>query len=267
MASRTPTKKRATPASARVTDSSKKSGKKFGGFAYAGADAAPRRALNFVDDGSASDDDDIFVPVATHKLVGYKREGETEPAPHAAAMGRMSDFSAALRPPMAPLALALLGLSGGAAAARVRGSPAAVRVTAAAAGPEALLKGAAVNCAVFTGNVSREGVGASAARTRHLPIPPNNLKEYHDAAQDCLTWCGSLDGKCFRGCLDDCAGALGPPPCAAFALEPECSPVCESLVPVHACLVEVSANSTHDCHAKILGVATDKFPSDNCPFR
>ena len=79
MASRTPTKKRATPASARVTDSSKKSGKKFGGFAYAGADAAPRRALNFVDDGSASDDDDIFVPVATHKLVGYKREGETEP--------------------------------------------------------------------------------------------------------------------------------------------------------------------------------------------
>ena len=86
MASRTPTKKRATPASARVTDSSKKSGKKFGGFAYAGADAAPRRALNFVDDGSASDDDDIFVPVATHKLVGYKREGETEPAPHAAAI-------------------------------------------------------------------------------------------------------------------------------------------------------------------------------------
>ena len=38
MASRTPTKKRATPASARVTDSSKKSGKKFGGFAYAGDD-------------------------------------------------------------------------------------------------------------------------------------------------------------------------------------------------------------------------------------
>ena len=97
MASRTPAKKRATPASARVTDSSKKSGRKFGGFAYAGADAAPRRALNFVDDGSASDDDDIFVPVATHKLVGYKREGETTPAPHVAAIFDLARRVTALR--------------------------------------------------------------------------------------------------------------------------------------------------------------------------
>ncbi|CAK0851454.1 unnamed protein product [Prorocentrum cordatum] len=67
---------------------------------------------------------------------------------------------------------------------------------------------------------------------------------------------------------DDCAGALGPPPCAAFALEPECSPVCDALVPVHECLVEVSANSTHDCHAKILGVtSTAEFPPGDCPYR
>jgi hypothetical protein len=85
MADRTPRKKRPAPASARVTNSSKKSGK-FTAFAYACAEAAPRRALNFVDDGSASDDDDAFVPAATHKLLGYKCRGESALAPHVEAI-------------------------------------------------------------------------------------------------------------------------------------------------------------------------------------
>mmetsp|Transcript_63081 Transcript_63081/g.195310 ORF Transcript_63081/g.195310 Transcript_63081/m.195310 type:complete len:159 (-) Transcript_63081:65-541(-) len=103
--------------------------------------------------------------------------------------------------------------------------------------------------------------GAGAAR--HLPLRPNNLVEWRDEAEGCLTWCANLGDKCFRGCLDECAGALGPPPCLGFALQRSCFDACHSLEPAFACLQSVSANSTHTCHLQFNAALN----LTGCPFR
>mmetsp|Transcript_32061 Transcript_32061/g.68301 ORF Transcript_32061/g.68301 Transcript_32061/m.68301 type:complete len:157 (+) Transcript_32061:34-504(+) len=106
-------------------------------------------------------------------------------------------------------------------------------------------------------------VARCSVEKRHMPKRPGDLAEWKDEAQECLTWCGALGDKCFRGCLDDCTGALGAPPCASFALEPNCSSACEKLVPAYSCLLNVSATLTHECHLKF-NEAT--VPTDSCAF-
>merc|ERR1719230_1118612 len=100
---------------------------------------------------------------------------------------------------------------------------------------------------------------------KHMPMTPHNLKEWKSEAQGCLSWCGALGDNCFRGCLDDCVGHLGPPPCVGFALQPECHDACNSLDPSYQCLLTVGADATHECHMKF-GEASS-IPEGGCPFR
>ena len=106
------------------------------------------------------------------------------------------------------------------------------------------------------------GVNAS----KHMPMKPANLADYKDEAGECLTFCTSLNAtsSCFRGCLDDCTNALGPPPCVGFALEPPCHTACQKLEPAFACLATVAQDSTHECHIK-LNDAT--LPDKECKIR
>ena len=73
----TPSKKRPPPAAARVTDSSKKAGKAARPRAADGA----RRKLNFVED-----DEEAFVPVVTHRVLGYAEKDARAVPPHVAAL-------------------------------------------------------------------------------------------------------------------------------------------------------------------------------------
>eukprot|EP00927_Polykrikos_kofoidii_P052519 TRINITY_DN46393_c0_g1_i1.p1 TRINITY_DN46393_c0_g1~~TRINITY_DN46393_c0_g1_i1.p1 ORF type:complete len:146 (-),score=13.16 TRINITY_DN46393_c0_g1_i1:87-467(-) len=95
--------------------------------------------------------------------------------------------------------------------------------------------------------------GVTALRVnKHRPAKPTDLASYKDAAAECLTWCSGLDkDTCFRSCLDDCAGYLGPPPCIGFALDVPCYDACNGLEPAFACLRSVVAGSTHECHVKL----------------
>mmetsp|Transcript_9779 Transcript_9779/g.17103 ORF Transcript_9779/g.17103 Transcript_9779/m.17103 type:complete len:159 (-) Transcript_9779:75-551(-) len=106
-------------------------------------------------------------------------------------------------------------------------------------------------------------VNTTANATRHMPKPYSNLVEYKDAAQDCLTWCGSLGSNCFKGCLDECTNHLKPPPCAAFVIDGgACAAECKALEPGYACLKTVTANNTQDCHLKLLNADV----KSDCPL-
>eukprot|EP00929_Paragymnodinium_shiwhaense_P016633 TRINITY_DN125147_c0_g1_i1.p1 TRINITY_DN125147_c0_g1~~TRINITY_DN125147_c0_g1_i1.p1 ORF type:complete len:143 (-),score=28.50 TRINITY_DN125147_c0_g1_i1:89-517(-) len=94
-------------------------------------------------------------------------------------------------------------------------------------------------------------VAANANSTKHVPIEPDTLAEYKDSSAECLSWCGALDNNCFRGCLNDCMGHLGPPPCVAFALEKECHDACTKMEAAYSCLGEVKPSDTHVCHGKL----------------
>uniref|UniRef100_A0A7S1QTS4 Uncharacterized protein n=1 Tax=Alexandrium catenella TaxID=2925 RepID=A0A7S1QTS4_ALECA len=108
-----------------------------------------------------------------------------------------------------------------------------------------------------------QGSEANSTATRHLPLKPDSLAEWKDEAQGCLTWCASLGDTCFRGCLDDCSQALGPPPCAGFAMQKSCFDGCNSLVPAFDCLQNVTANNTHTCHLHFDAALN----LTGCPFR
>mmetsp|Transcript_76398 Transcript_76398/g.151124 ORF Transcript_76398/g.151124 Transcript_76398/m.151124 type:complete len:173 (-) Transcript_76398:37-555(-) len=98
---------------------------------------------------------------------------------------------------------------------------------------------------------------ASDGSKKHKPYKkPKNLAEFRDEAQGCLTWCGALKDKCFRGCLNTCTKALGLPPCAAFALDLRCTKGCKSFAPVFSCMKEITAKETAKCHLKLGEVKT-----------
>mmetsp|Transcript_9531 Transcript_9531/g.29563 ORF Transcript_9531/g.29563 Transcript_9531/m.29563 type:complete len:164 (+) Transcript_9531:55-546(+) len=112
--------------------------------------------------------------------------------------------------------------------------------------------------------VSKAGAAQNATRTRHLPDKPENLLEWKGEAEECLTWCASLKDRCFKGCVTECSQALGPPPCAAFALEKPCFDSCNTLTPAFGCLTKVAADSSHECHL-LFNAAT--VPEGKCPYK
>eukprot|EP00747_Dinoflagellata_sp_TGD_P162975 gnl/TRDRNA2_/TRDRNA2_181182_c0_seq1.p2 gnl/TRDRNA2_/TRDRNA2_181182_c0~~gnl/TRDRNA2_/TRDRNA2_181182_c0_seq1.p2 ORF type:complete len:152 (+),score=26.56 gnl/TRDRNA2_/TRDRNA2_181182_c0_seq1:80-535(+) len=101
-------------------------------------------------------------------------------------------------------------------------------------------------------------MNATQATKKHLPSKPDNLYEYREEATGCLTWCADLGDNCFRGCMDDCTYALGPPPCAGFVIDkPQCYDTCEKLKPGFECMKTVQAGNTHECHGKFSSVTVD----------
>eukprot|EP00427_Karlodinium_veneficum_P007349 CAMPEP_0169085460 /NCGR_PEP_ID=MMETSP1015-20121227/13172_1 /TAXON_ID=342587 /ORGANISM="Karlodinium micrum, Strain CCMP2283" /LENGTH=151 /DNA_ID=CAMNT_0009145549 /DNA_START=71 /DNA_END=526 /DNA_ORIENTATION=+ len=114
-------------------------------------------------------------------------------------------------------------------------------------------------CQLETARVLNNGT----ALLQHLPMKPKNLAEYKSEAEGCLTWCGSLDDKCFKGCLNTCSNALGPPQCVGFALEKTCFDACNSLADPYGCLKTVDATNTAECHGKLQSV-TIPSPESKC---
>merc|ERR1712048_1268208 len=98
----------------------------------------------------------------------------------------------------------------------------------------------------------------------HRPKKVTSLSEYKEEASGCLTWCGSLSGNCFRGCLSTCITHLKAPPCPGFVLDAnKCKDTCDLLQEGYSCLETVDANSTQMCHAKL----TVTVPEDGCPYK
>eukprot|EP00927_Polykrikos_kofoidii_P067446 TRINITY_DN62943_c0_g1_i1.p1 TRINITY_DN62943_c0_g1~~TRINITY_DN62943_c0_g1_i1.p1 ORF type:complete len:126 (+),score=26.55 TRINITY_DN62943_c0_g1_i1:70-447(+) len=109
-------------------------------------------------------------------------------------------------------------------------------------------------------------VGPSATSLRgqkHRPSVPTDLATYKDSVGECLTWCSGGKATCFQGCVGDCAVNLGPPPCAAFALEVPCFKACGTLELAFGCLHSVDANSTDVCHSKLANIT---LPEKECPM-
>merc|ERR1719456_1570910 len=86
-----------------------------------------------------------------------------------------------------------------------------------------------------------------------MPMKPTDLASYKSEAEECLTYCTQLK-ECFRGCLDECTKALGPPQCVGFAMRKDCNDACNSLSAPFTCLASVTPANTADCHTKFAAV-------------
>mmetsp|Transcript_107823 Transcript_107823/g.310567 ORF Transcript_107823/g.310567 Transcript_107823/m.310567 type:complete len:162 (-) Transcript_107823:122-607(-) len=114
----------------------------------------------------------------------------------------------------------------------------------------------------------RAGAGSGNAacatgQAKHMPKTPKTLAEYKEEATGCLTWCSDLSDTCFAGCMSDCVGYLGEPPCVSFTLDSgdECKTACDELLACHGCLQTVLASNTETCHSMLIAA---HVPASGC---
>ena len=164
------------------------------------------------------------------------------------------------------VAVSLLGLASG----RLLSPPPLSPTTGSAVGSTRLLigQGSVKSSAIIAKNNATLDSCTTAVDgiKKHKPAKkPTNLAEIKNEAEGCLTWCGALKDKCFRGCLNTCTKALGLPACAAFALDLRCSKGCKSFAPVFSCMGEITAKETAKCHMKLGEVKADDIK--DCKFK
>mmetsp|Transcript_14809 Transcript_14809/g.29204 ORF Transcript_14809/g.29204 Transcript_14809/m.29204 type:complete len:130 (-) Transcript_14809:41-430(-) len=98
--------------------------------------------------------------------------------------------------------------------------------------------------------------------SKHFPMTPDNLNEYRDEADGCMTWCAAKTGPdCFDGCRDKCSKHLGAPNCPIFKGNTKCMDACLEVKKFYECTRTVSYKNTLDCAILRNGL---NLPKEGC---